>query len=187
MSMTGPAAHPSLDDATPFDEARALFGSAFREHHRSLMAHLRHRLGNEAEAADIAQEAYLRLLRYHKDQDLDSLKALLFRIATNLVLMRNRAARVRRQDGTPLDASSPLAGMTLPLEQQVSAQQQLDKAMAVIMALPEKCRQVFVLSRFHGLSYPQIAARCGISVKMVEKHITRALAACRQGVGGEWP
>jgi RNA polymerase sigma-70 factor (ECF subfamily) len=34
------------------------------------------------------------------------------------------------------------------------------------------------------MTYPEIASHCGISVKMVEKQISRALAACLKKVGG---
>jgi DNA-directed RNA polymerase specialized sigma24 family protein len=43
---------------------------------------------------------------------------------------------------------------------------------------------VFLLSRAQRMTYPQIAAHCGISVKMVEKHIGHALAICMKKVGG---
>src|SRR3546814_14283487 len=53
-----------------------------------------------------------------------------------------------------------------------------------ILALPTRCRQVYLLSRMEGLSYKQIANRCGISVKTVEKHITQALTRlCAAGSG----
>ncbi len=59
--------------------------------------------------------------------------------------------------------------------------------MGAIRRLPARCQQVFILSRFHGMAYPEIAMRLHISIKMVEKHITHALATCRHEVGGELP
>jgi DNA-directed RNA polymerase specialized sigma24 family protein len=50
--------------------------------------------------------------------------------------------------------------------------------------LPPKCQQVFLLSRAQRMTYPQIAVHCGISVKMVEKHISHALEICARKVGG---
>src|SRR5687767_3381707 len=75
------------------ERPQSLFVAAFRQYHTSLLRYLRRRVGSDADARDIAQEAYFRLLRYQNDQDLQSLKALLFRIATNLVGMRARTAR----------------------------------------------------------------------------------------------
>ncbi|MDV7248704.1 sigma factor-like helix-turn-helix DNA-binding protein [Xanthomonas hortorum] len=48
--------------------------------------------------------------------------------------------------------------------------------------LQSRCRQAFTLQRIDYLTYPQVAAAMGISIKMVEKHISRALAACRAAV-----
>jgi RNA polymerase sigma-70 factor (ECF subfamily) len=67
----------------------------------------------------------------------------------------------------------------------VLAGQNLDLLLEVIENLPPKCKQVFLLSRAGGMTYPEIAQHCGISVKMVEKQISRAMAACLKKVGGE--
>lgn len=165
----------------PLDsESQPLFEAAFREHHAALVQYLRSRFGNDADARDIAQETYLRVLRYRENQDLDSLKALLFRIATNLVAMRARTARAHRGVGhNTLDEELVLPANEPSVEQRVADEQQLDRLMEVIKRLPPKCQQAFVLSRFHDMSYPEIAKRCGISVKMVEKHIAKALEICR--------
>ena len=48
----------------------------------------------------------------------------------------------------------------------------------IIVALPPKLRDVFVLSRFGGMTYPQIAEQLNISQKTVEARMTRALALC---------
>lgn len=164
-----------------------LFEAAFRRHHLALLQYLRRRVRNDADARDIAQEAYLRLLRYRTNQDLNSLKALLFRIASNLVGMRARTARLQLWDyHQPIDEEEcPLPCTDAPHDRRLIGQQQLETLMRTIERLPPKCQQAFVLSRFHNKSYPEIAALCRISVKMVEKHITHALAICRAEVGGE--
>ena len=69
-------------------------------------------------------------------------------------------------------------------EREVLASQTLDLLLETIEQLPPKCKQVFLLSRASDMTYPEIAAHCGISVKMVEKHISRAIAACLEKVGG---
>jgi RNA polymerase sigma factor (sigma-70 family) len=50
---------------------------------------------------------------------------------------------------------------------------------AAIEALPPKCRQVFIMRRFHDLSQDEIARRLGVSRNMVEKHLRLALERCR--------
>ncbi len=52
-----------------------------------------------------------------------------------------------------------------------------------INAFPPRRREVFVLSRFHGLRYTEIAAILGISVKTVEKHMGLALRQLRKRLG----
>lgn len=52
----------------------------------------------------------------------------------------------------------------------------------VLSNLPERSRQVFVMSRFEGLKNKEIAERLDISVKVVEKHITKSLAMLRKQI-----
>jgi RNA polymerase sigma factor (sigma-70 family) len=168
--------------------SKPLFEAAFRAHHASLIRYLRRRVANDSDARDIAQEAYLRLFRYREKQDLPSLKALVFRIATNLVGMRARTARTHHSaDHRSLDEALELPANGPSPEHRLFAEQQLERLREVVERLPAKCQQVFILSRFHDMGYPEIAARCSISVKMVEKHIANALAICRREVGGELP
>lgn len=49
---------------------------------------------------------------------------------------------------------------------------------AALDALPARARQVFILSRFEGLTYSEIAAQLGVSVALVRKHMLRAAQAC---------
>lgn len=69
-------------------------------------------------------------------------------------------------------------------ERLVSAQQELQIVRQAILGMSPKCRKVFLLSRTHRKTYPEIAEICGISVKMVEKYVSQALAALRRELGG---
>lgn len=97
---------------------------------------------------------------------------MLFRIANNLLGMRARTARSQNWvDHQPIDDGLPLVGNDSTPEQHLNGEQQLQRLLDVIKTFPPKCREVFVLSRFHDMSYPDIAVRCLISTKMVEKHM----------------
>lgn len=60
------------------------------------------------------------------------------------------------------------------------------KVKGSIHKLPEKCRQVFMLNYYENLSYKAIAERLDISVKTVEKHISKAFRILRQELGSEY-
>ena len=165
-----------------------LFARAFREHSADLIAFVRRRVATDAEAADIAQEAYLRVLRYRGERALTDLRALLFRIAANLIGERLRIARVQQWAGhVPLDDELAIAADNPSLDREVAGEQQLDRLVTIIGKLPRKCQQVFLLNRFGGLSRKDIAQRMGITLKAVDKHILTALAYCRKTMGRDLP
>ncbi len=60
--------------------------------------------------------------------------------------------------------------------------EELDRVLAAIDELTPRCREVFLLHRFSHSAYPEIARDFGISVKMVEKYISTALARCADRV-----
>jgi RNA polymerase sigma-70 factor (ECF subfamily) len=154
-----------------------------RGHHDTLVSFLRRRLGVAEDAHDVAQETYIRMMKYEGSRNIGSPLAMLFRIAVNVANDHGRAARARcasnhtQIDDVPLESDYPSA------ERFTAASQEFDQLLNVIESLPEKCRHVFLLSRVKGMTYPEIARHCGISVKMVEKHISKALAACTREVG----
>jgi RNA polymerase sigma-70 factor (ECF subfamily) len=152
-------------------------------YHISLLGFLRQRLRQTEDAADVAQETYIRLMQYEGSREVQSPSSLLFRIAINVARDLARAEQVRHvKDQCPLEELELDSGVASP-ERAVAAAQDLDILFHAIDMLPPKCRQVFLLSRMNDMTYPQIAAHCGISVKMVEKHISHALALCMARVG----
>lgn len=150
-----------------------------REHREGLVHFLRRRVPDEADAQDVAQESFARLLRYVESQPLSAWKPLLYRIATNVAHDKARKQATHNGAGqVPLD-SDELVSDEPSHEQMVAWDQELAMIREVIMKLPPKCRQVYLLQRLRGMSYAAIAKHCGISRKTVEMHISRALSELR--------
>ena len=155
-----------------------------RAYHAEVMRVLRARLRNEEDAADLAQEAYARLLRYRSGESESDLRRLLFRIVDNLLTDHWRWKHAHPEhEAAPIEDALPAMTVESTQDRYVEHHERVALLKQVVLALPPKCRRVFLLSRIQGRSNPEIARICGISVKMVEKHITHALAVCRAQVG----
>jgi RNA polymerase sigma factor (sigma-70 family) len=154
-----------------------------RENHGALLNFLRRRMRTPEDAHDVAQEAYVRMMQYEGARDIHSPSSLLFRIATNMANDFARADHSRRvQDQCNID-DHELPSREPSAEQHIAGAEDLATLLVAIRQLPTKCQQVFLLSRVKHMTYPEIAKHCGISVKMVEKHISHALAVCMKKVG----
>lgn len=157
---------------------------AFRRYHGGLMNFLRRRLRSEEDAADVAQETYARLVHsYEDDLDPQTASTLIFRIAVNVANDLSRRRKTRHAADHCSADLVPLVSEEPSQERHIHARQQLDLLYEAIESLPPRCRQVFLLNRVDRMSYAQIARHCGISTSMVEKHVTKALAALRDKVG----
>lgn len=139
----------------------------YREYGAWLLRHLRNNRGEDPE--DIVQETFLRAALYQKGEPIRHPKALLMTIAKNIV-RSNLRSNIRQGKVTNPISERQLDAAADQFETVVLKQ--------TILALPEIYRDVFLLSRFDGMSYEQIAEARGISVKTVEWRMTRALAMC---------
>ena len=154
-------------------------------HHDSLIRFLRQRLRIKEDAADVAQEAYIRMMQYEGSRQVQSPSSMLFRIAINVANDLGRSEQARCVSSRcSLDDLELVSDRATP-DRELAAEQDLQILYAAIEQLPPKCQQVFLLSRAKRMTYPEIALHCGISVKMVEKHISHALAICMKKVGGD--
>src|SRR5262249_37068902 len=125
---------------------------------------------------DVAQESLARLLRYRDSEPPEAWTALLYRIAINVA--RDRARRDRNAPRGEASEPEILSAEASPA-QHASDQQGLARVRDAILGLPPRCRAVYLMHRVEGLSYPEIARRCGISTKAVEKQMSNALRALR--------
>lgn len=149
-----------------------------------LMRYVRTKVNNEADAADLVQETCSRVVRYRNDPQLSDLRSMMFRIANNLLVDFYRSNSRHHADAhVTLEDAGQLSASDRPQLDQVAASQTMAILKQTIIELPPKCRLVFMLSRFDGMQNQAIADKLDISVKMVEKHIARAMVACRAAVG----
>jgi RNA polymerase sigma factor (sigma-70 family) len=155
--------------------------TVIRDHHDAVVRFLRRRGASYEDARDLAQEAYVRLLKYEGDAGIDSPPAMLFRIAGNVAADHLRAAARCVVTYTVIDDDDLESGEP-SVERELTAEQHLLAITGAIAQLSPRCRSVFLLSRVEALTYEQIAARVGISVKAVEKHVSRALRVCARHV-----
>ena len=143
-------------------------------------------MDNPEDAAEVAQEAFLRLHRMQRPENLDNARAFLYQVASNLAIdqLRRRSLYFRFlnsekdlfEDGEPLDINAIAASP----EQILDARQKLADIYKAVDELPFKVKQAFLLHRHRGLSYQDIAAEMDVSVSSVEKYILEALKHCRR-------
>ncbi len=119
------------------------------------------------QAADVGQETYLRAAPYPSG-DIRHPKAFLLRIALNLV--RDESRRLKRQRESSGDFGQGQSESASQAEQLMLKQ--------IVISMPPLYRDIFVLSRFGGMTYPEIAAARGLSVKTVEWRMSKALEHC---------
>lgn len=156
--------------------------------YHEVLHYLSHRLGDRDKAQELTQEAFSRLDRHRQRSELlpeqHNPRALFFATARNLLIDQYRQSQFLQphtaQEVPETDTLS--AGRQSNPEVQLAAQQQLARVYQQLAALPLATRQAFVMFKFQGQSYAQIADSLGVSVSMVEKHLIRAMQAARQAV-----
>ena len=126
---------------------------------------------------DLTQEVFFELWRRRKQLAVTaSLKAYIRRAAVNKALNYIRDQKIKFSDS---DQYETVRSSAPSITQQLEAEELQDKIDYAIDQLPERCRIVFVLSRFEDMSYNEIANHLDISVKTVENQISKALKLLR--------
>lgn len=152
-------------------------GTLYREHHGWLQSWLRLKLGNATDAADLAQDAFVRLMAARRQADLGPQpRALLTHIAKNLVIDHWRRREVERAF---LDTLAQLPEPTLPsLEAQALVLETLQRIDMMLRGLPRQTREMFLMAQIDGLTYQQIADQKRTSLITVKRHMRKAFVAC---------
>ncbi|OFX62077.1 MAG: hypothetical protein A2066_01630 [Bacteroidetes bacterium GWB2_41_8] len=139
-------------------------------------------LKNEAEADDIVQEVFVKIWESRqKLEDYRLLNSYIFTIAYNnsIDLIRKRINNTKYLEHLK---NSSVINVTPNLISQIEFNELNSQADKLIANLPERQKQVYLLHREEGLTYPEIAERLGISKNTVENHMVKALKYLRQNM-----
>ncbi|WDI33236.1 RNA polymerase sigma factor [Hyphococcus flavus] len=166
-------------------EQRSAIESAMRQNQQLLIQWLTKKIGDNEAARDVAQAVFMRVWAYSEKTDIENPRALIFKTANNLAIneLKQRSRFFSRHvSSNDKDGAEPLdqVANTAPSpEKQASLKQDVEIIMAAISSLPERSRKAFMLNRFDGLSYREIADQLDVSESSVEKYMIEALKRLR--------
>lgn len=150
---------------------RRTLETIFREHHAQCLVFAVHYTGNEHDAEEVIQQVFLRLWEKRNTIEIAGVvRSYLFAAIRNTAISNWRKENVRQK-------KEDIAGtfrFTDPVVQSPvwELERLYQKALEV---LPERCREVFILSRQEQLKYAEIAEVMNISIKTVENQMGKAL------------
>lgn len=148
-----------------------------------LVAYAAARTECHEDAEDVVQETFVRVWRHREKWTFSGpVNAYLYRITRNLALnaRRDRRAQWIREERGGADLFD--AGTSRTPEEDFHSESVDSDVHRAISALPLRRREVFVLSRFHGMTHREIAGALGLSPQTVANHMTVALADLRRAL-----
>ncbi len=162
-----PAAEPAL---------HTHLQTLYRDHHGWLQGWLRKKLGNAFDAADLAQDTFVRVLRAPGLDAVQEPRAYLATIARNLLINHVRRRAIER---AYLDALALLPEPVAPSpEARLIVLETLIEIDRRLSGLPAQAKQAFLLAQLEGLGQAEIAAELGISLSTVKRHLAKAATRC---------
>lgn len=157
-------------------EGREELEALYRTEAPRLLRLITRRTGSREDALDLVQEAFLRVARRDASEPgrLERPAAYLVRIAGNL--LRDRARTSARRSAALHEPANEESLCAADEERRLEARDGLARLESAMLRLKPRTREIFMAHRLDGLTYAEIAARTGLSVKGVEKQMSRAIA-----------
>ena len=157
---------------------RKAYETLFKQWHEPLCRYAYSILHNQEESEDIVQKIFCKLWEQSEKMEIHtSIKSYLYRMTHNACLNRGKQLQIQAEHHEQIAYFRTTTVNSV--EQSLAHKelsQQIDNA---INTLPERCREVFLLSRMQHLSYLQIAQQMQISPNTVETQMVKALKTLR--------
>lgn len=149
----------------------------FLAHRQELQVYLAQKVRNGETAAELMQEVFLRFAEQGEGgrAAISHPRSYLYRAAHNLAVDHIRRERRGRIDSLPDEELAAIADPEPSPERVAGGRSDVAAARAALRELPERTRQVFVMTRIDGLTYAEVARRLEISPSSVQKHLAQAI------------
>jgi RNA polymerase sigma-70 factor (ECF subfamily) len=148
----------------------------YQDHHGWITGWLRRKLGDGAQAQDLAQDTFMQVLAARQLPPLEEPRAYLLTIARRALFSFWRRREIEQ---AYLDALARQPLQSHPSEQdRYAIVQALTAVDRVLQTLPPTSRHVLLLSQLNGLTYAQIGQQLNLAEVTVRRHMARAIAAC---------
>ena len=151
----------------------------YKNHHSWLHSWIRQKIGCHDTAADLAHDAFLRIISRKKIISLDSFagaQRYLRTIGNGLCVDMWRKKAIE-QAWLESVAHQPQQ-LAISAEQHTLIVETLCEIDQMLQRLPTKVANAFIMSQIDGLTYQQIALKLEVSVRMVKKYMARAMLEC---------
>lgn len=148
----------------------------YKEHQSWLYGWLCRKMQNQHDAADLTQDTFVKIMLHYADYYYQEPRALLTTIAKSL--MSNHYRRKRIEMAYLNTLTEQQKRVTIPLEQHILLIETLCELYEIIENMPQRQKQVFILSQLQGLGYDAIARQLDISVSTIKRDLTKAMAVC---------
>lgn len=148
-------------------------------HYDELVDHVRRRFGDRGFAREVLHDVCVQLLERPPREDVKTPQAFLRHVSTQLAIDRYRVEKARTDIVATVDElpeTTPAYAHMSEAELAVALQQKEQALLEAIRALPECCRDVFILHKLYHLPQADVANKLGISRGMVARHMARAVA-----------
>jgi RNA polymerase sigma-70 factor (ECF subfamily) len=170
-----PAADPALQTSHTLQREIA---TLYTDHHGWLHGWLRKKLGNTFDAADLAQDTFMRILVARNPVAIEEPRAYLTTVARGVLINWYKRQALER---AYLEALALLPEPEAPSpEHRAIILETLHEIDAMLDALQPVARRVFLLSQLEGLKYEDIAAQTGVSLTSVKRYMRDAFRQCME-------
>src|SRR5450830_405415 len=154
--------------------------SLYSDHHGWLFGWLRKKMGCAHNAADIAQDTFLRIITSRDALiGMQEPRAYLTTTAKRLLLNRARRQVIEQNYLAQLAITTDRMGSYPAPEELLQAIEALEQISAALQAVAVNARQAFLLHYLDGQTHAAIAAELGVSTKTVQKYLIQTLLSCR--------